>query len=361
MTGLVGLHDEHGATYRDLGGHDVVDHYGRPERTHRAVRKGAGVIDVPTGILAVTGADRHAFVDDAVSNAVPDGDGRGVYALLCSPQGRIETDMYVFTAGERLLVFVPPGEATPLAEAWSERTFIQDVDIDVITETLDVFGVYGPNATETIASVFAEGTPEQPLAFVRGSMGRAGVTVIRDDGLTGEEGYLVVCDADEARDVFDSLENRGMAAVPFGYRTWETLTIEAGTPLFETELAGQIPNHLGLRNAVDFEKGCFVGQEVVSRIENRGQPGERLVGLVPDREPDPGAAVLEADAAVGEVTRAVWSPSLESPLALAVIDAEAGSELTVRVDGEAVPADRRGLPFVEGSDRSARIPSYPDA
>jgi aminomethyltransferase len=115
MTLLAGIHDEHGATYTELGGRRVVDHYGRPERTHRAVRNGVGVRELPVGVCVVTGEDRHAFVDDAVSNAVPAGDGRGVYALLLDPQGGIRTDMYVFAAGERLLVFTPPGEAGPLA------------------------------------------------------------------------------------------------------------------------------------------------------------------------------------------------------------------------------------------------------
>ena len=111
------------------------------------------------------------------------------------------------------------------------------------------------------------------LAFVR-TLGEVGVTVVRDDGRTAEEGYLVVCAAGEAEEAFDTLENRGQAAAPFGARTWETLTLEAGTPLFETELDGNLPNDLGVRNALDFEKGCYVGQEVVSRVENRGRPNK---------------------------------------------------------------------------------------
>jgi aminomethyltransferase len=189
-------------------------------------------------------------------------------------------------------------------------------------------------------------------------MGDAGVTVVRDDGLTGDEGYLVVCTVDQAADVFDTLENRGMNAAPFGRQVWESLTLEAGTPLFETELENRIPNQLGLRNAIDFEKGCFVGQEVVSRIENRGQPSKRLVGLAPESEPDGGAAVFDGDTAVGEVTRAAESPMLDRPVALALVDADAGDDLTVRVHGAEADAPRRELPFVEGSVVSGRLPTY---
>ncbi|PSP54151.1 glycine cleavage system protein T, partial [Halobacteriales archaeon QH_7_68_42] len=202
---------------------------------------------------------------------------------------------------------------------------------------------------------------DRPLSFVRGTLGEVGVTVVRDDGRTGEEGYLVVCAAGEAEEAFDTLENRGQAAAPFGARTWETLTLEAGTPLFETELDGNLPNDLGVRNALDFEKGCYIGQEVVSRVENRGHPNRKLVGLAPETLPDGGAAVFVDDAAVGEVTRAAESPSREDPLALALVETDAADRerVAVRVDDDEVSATVESLPFVEGSGRSARLPTYP--
>ncbi|WP_123538676.1 CAF17-like 4Fe-4S cluster assembly/insertion protein YgfZ [Halosimplex salinum] len=377
MTVIESVHADHGATFEERGDRRVVAHYGRPDRTHVAVRNVVGVTERGYGVLTVEGEDRVDFVDNAVSNRVPADDGEGCYALLLDPQGSVETDMYIYNAaeGDRLLLFLPPGEHERVAEDWRGKTFIQDVTITDATDDFGVFGVYGPQATEKIASVLNKsGTPDRPLSFVRGTMGDAGVTVIRDDGLAGEEGFEVVCAASEAADVFDTLENRGNAAAPFGYRTWETLTLEAGTPLFESELSGRRPNDCGVRNALDFEKGCYVGQEVVSRIENRGRPSNRIVGLAVEAVPEPGAAVFADDAAVGEVTRAAESPSRDEPLALAFVDddvatgestesdadADEGTELTVRVDGEERSATRHPLPFVEGSDDSARRPRYAD-
>jgi aminomethyltransferase len=359
MTVLESVHEDHGATFAERGGRRVVAHYGRPERTHRAVRNGAGVVEMGYGVVVVEGDDRHEFVDNAVSNRVPEADGEGCYALLLDPQGRVETDMYVYSAGERLLVVTPPQRAEPLAEEWASKTFIQDVDLRVATDEFAVFGVHGPSATEKVASVLhGAGAPEAPLTFERGETGDVGVTVVAGDGLAGEDGYEVVCGAGDAERVFDALLTYGNAATPFGYDTWETLTLEAGTPLFDTEVEGRIPNDLGLRNALDFEKGCYVGQEVVSRVENRGQPGSRLVGLRPEVVPETGAAVYDGDAHVGEVTRAAAAPSLDGPAALALVDSDAGDGLAVRVDGAERPAERVGLPFVEGSARSARLPRY---
>jgi aminomethyltransferase len=382
MTLVSGTHDAHGAAYRDRGGREVVDHYGKPVRVGKAVRNVAGVIEMGYGVLAVRGSDRVEFVDNAVSNRVPAEDGEGTYALLLDPQGGIETDMYVYNADERLLVFLPPERVESVAADWAENVFIQDVAIDDVSDEFGVFGVHGPKSTEKVASVLGgPGAPEGPLSFVRGSMVDAGVTVIATDAPLGEEGYEIVCAAADAGDVFDTLINRGLNAAPFGYRTWDALATEAGTPLFEHELAGAVPNVLGLRNALDFDKGCYVGQEVVSRVENQGRPSRRLVGLeldgvaeaVADVDPDAdpqgidaalpasGAAVFDGDEAIGEVTRAAVGPATDVPVALALVafDAELGA-VTVRVDGAESPATAVDLPFVDGGVRSGRLPTYPE-
>ncbi|AZH26889.1 CAF17-like 4Fe-4S cluster assembly/insertion protein YgfZ [Haloplanus aerogenes] len=360
-----GRHADYGAEFETRGGRDVVAHYGRPERTHLAVRNGVGVIEMGYGVVVVEGSDAVDFVDNAVSNRVPAADGEGCYALLLDPQGGIETDLYVYNAGERLLCFTPPDRADPLAADWSEKVFIQDVSIRDASDEFGVFGVHGPTATETVATLFAgSGAPEEPLTFARGAIADAGVTVVSADDPTGETGYEVICRADDADDVWDSLLTRGTPTTPVGYRTWDTLTLEAGTPLFDTELAGRIPNVAGVRNALDFDKGCYVGQEVVSRVENQGRPSKRLVGLELDAVPDSGAAVMAGDAHVGDVTRGAESPSLSRPIALAYAESgvldDSDPSLTVRVDGDEVDATVTSLPFVEGSGRSARLPRYSD-
>ncbi|WP_207591386.1 glycine cleavage T C-terminal barrel domain-containing protein [Halomontanus rarus] len=362
MSVIESVHADHGATFGDRAGRRVVEHYGRPERAHRAVRNVVGLLECAYGVVVVEGDDRLEYVDNVVSNRVPDEDGQGCYALVLDPQGGIEIELYVYNAGERLLLFTPPNLAEPLADDWSGKVFIQDVEIRVATDDFAVFGVHGPQATEKVAGVLnGASTPDHRFSFVRGTMDTEGVTVVRTDALGGEESYEIICASADAEAVYDTLANRGMSAAPFGYRTWDTLTLEAGTPLFETELEGRIPNVLGLRSALDFEKGCYVGQEVVSRVENRGQPSKRLVGLELEGSavPESGAAVFAGDAAVGEVTRAETSPILETPIALAVVEFGLEADaVTVRVGGEEVPATRTELPFVEGSDRSGRLPVY---
>jgi aminomethyltransferase len=359
MSVIEAVHEDHGATFAERGGRRVVDHYGRPDTAHRAVRNVVGACEAASDVVVVAGDDRTEFVDNAVSNRVPTQDGEGTYATLLDPQGGVRTDMHVYQAEDRLLLFTPPGQAAGLVADWEEKVFIQDVEVREATDEFGVFGVHGPKATEKVASVLGgPGSPDGTHSFVRGRIGDAGVTVVRTDAPTGEEGYAVVCAASDAESVFRALLTDGLNAAPFGYRTWDTLTCEAGTPLFESELQGRIPNVAGLRSALDFEKGCYVGQEVVSRVENRGQPSSRLVGLLPEALPDAGADVLVDGDARGEVTRAVDSPTREEPIALAYVPYDSADATLAVAAADEIPAERVDLPFVEGSERSGRIPTY---
>lgn len=355
MSTLRSFHDSHGGEYVKREGRPVVAHYGRPERTHLAVRNGVGVMEQSYDVLVVTGDDRIEYVDNVVSNAIPATPGSGAYCLLLDPSGRIRFDLYVYTAADRLLLFLPPGRVDDIVEEWRERVFIQDVSFEVATADYALLTVTGPTAIEKLTSILDIDVPETTFTFEQATIADAGVTVIATEGLTGEASYDIVCAQYDAEVVMDALVNLGPNAVPFGYRTWETLTIEAGTPLLESELSGELPNVVGIRNGLDFEKGCFVGQEVVSRIENRGQPNERLVGLTLEALPEAGDTVLVDGEEAGRVTRAAQSPSRETPIALAFLPYDY-TDAPMTVDGST--ASVSALPFVEGSARSDRLPTY---
>ncbi|MFW5938817.1 MAG: glycine cleavage T C-terminal barrel domain-containing protein [Halolamina sp.] len=347
MTLVGGSHAAHGATFGQRGGREVVEEYGRPERAVSAVRNAVGVIEMGYGVVVVTGSDRHAAVEEAVTNEVPDADGTGCYALVLDG-GTIDAELFVYAAGERLLLFTPPGRADSVARRLGGDE--GDAAVQEATTEFGVFGVHGPMATEKIASVLHNaGAPEGAYSFVRGSMGDAGVSVVAGDAPGGEESYEVICAAADAGEVWATLLSRGNGAAPFGYRTFETLTLEAGTPLFESELVGEPPETVGLTG--------------VAGVADDGRgPAHRLVGLrldaaVDDPLPSAGATVLGGDGSVGRVTRAAWSPSVSAPIAFAKVDRGA-SVRAVQVDGASRSATDVALPFVEGSDRSGRIPTY---
>ena len=331
MSVIEGVHEDHGAAFRSVGGRRVVADYGRPERTHRAVRNVAGVIEMGYDLRAVTGPERVEAVETAITVDVPRSDGDGAYGFVLE-DGAIAADVHVYNAddSDRLLVMATPGHGDSFDQALIDSA----VDSTDMTDELAVLGVHGGQATEKIASVLSTGggAPEPAHTFIRGSMGDEGVTVIASDAPIGEAGYEVVCAAEDAERAFDTLVNRGLNATPFGYRTWESLTLEAGTPLFDSELGGSDPSVL---------------------TRHGDEEGRRLVGLTCDAVPDPGATVYGDGSAVGTVTRALSSPALGEPIAFAVV---AGEPAAVQTDAGRVEAKETSLPFVEGGQRSQRIP-----
>ena len=336
MTAIPEVHERYGGVLTVRGNRRVVAHYGRPERTHAAIRKVAGVIEHGVGILRVEGPDHCEAVSGSLTNSSPP-EGGGVYGFVLEV-GKIVADAYVFDVGDRLLGFVPSDRIGAVADSWGRNGWT----VTGATREMSVFGVYGPQATEKVASVFSATTPGTPLSISRGAIRDVGVTVVRDDGVAGEEGYLVVAASGDAEAVFDAMVNRGLNAAPFGYETWEKLTLEAGTPLFESELRDVDPATLGVRNA--FPKGSTPDPS------GRRLRAFRAVGV-----PESGAAVRANGRKIGAVTRAIESPGESEGIGFAVVERDGGDEWTIgdrRMDGTTTT-----LPFVEGSDRSARIPS----
>ncbi|WP_135662020.1 glycine cleavage T C-terminal barrel domain-containing protein [Halorhabdus rudnickae] len=336
MTSIPAVHERYGGLLTVRGDRRVVAHYGRPDRTYDAIRNVAGVIEHGVGIVSVEGPSRRDAVEASLTNALPAEDS-GTYGFVLG-DGTITADAYVFDVGDRLLGFVPSDRVEAVAELWSGNGYT----VEKTTREMTVFGVYGPKATEKIASVCSATTPETPLAIARGAIRDIGVTVIREDGLAGEEGYLVVTTSEDAEAVFDAMVNRGLNATPFGYETWERLTLEAGTPLFETELRDAEPAVVGVANAFPDDAAP--------------EPSDRrLCGFTATEVPEADAAVYANDRHIGHVTRAVESPSDGTAIGFAVVETPFDDEWTI---GDRVDATAAAAPFIDGSDRSARMPAF---
>ena len=350
--------------HRDLGGRiietadaiGVVADYGRPTRTAMAVRNGAGVIELRYGVVEVRGTDREAFINNTVSVDVPRSDAEGTYGFLLDPQGRITADMFILAGADRVLCLMHPQVTGSIVEEWQGRVFIQDVEITDASRSYRVMEVHGPQATEKVASVLTgPGAPADPFEVVRGAIGETGVVVMAGDGLLGEEMFMIIGASDAGELLLDRLLTMGIGAIPFGMETYRALAVEAGTPLFPDELEGVIPNTFDLATGVDFTKGCFVGQEVVSKVQNVGRPSRELVGLRSPGAFAAGTDIIHADTAIGRVTATGQQTGGTDCLGLGIVARDqVGAGATVAVDGE--PVTVANLPFTEGSQPSGRRP-----
>jgi folate-binding protein YgfZ len=190
---------------------------------------------------------------------------------------------------------------------------------------------------------------DRPWSHVGATVKGAAVRLARGSGETGEREIWVLSAAADGDAVSETF--RAAGAKPVGRAAVESLRIEAGTPAFPADMGPTVLlPEVPFTDLVSYAKGCYIGQEVIVRIRDRGHVNRLLRGLVleGDTVPDAGASVVAGDAEVGTVTSAAWSYGLKRPIALAMIrrqHADAGTAVAVRVGEAAAPATVSDLPF----------------
>jgi folate-binding protein YgfZ len=322
-----------------------------PAAEYAAVRGGAGLIDRGDhGVLEVTGRDRAAFLHAMLSNDVASlAPGQGCGATLLDVHGKVQVLLHVLVFEDRILVITPPGFAAKTNEAldtylFSEKAYFRDA-----TGEHAILLLAGPEAPAVARRVAGALPDDRPWAHVAGTAGDAAVRVVRGRGETGEPELWILAAAADGDAVRTAVREAG--AKPVGRAAFEALRIEAGTAIFPedmgpTVLLPEVP----FDDLVSQTKGCYIGQEVVVRIRDRGHVNRHLRGLVLEGEtvPPAGAPVVLEDTEIGKVTSATWSYGLKRPIALAFVrrqHAEAGTAVGVRVGDSTTPATVSSLPF----------------
>src|SRR5437867_9898398 len=302
------------------------------------VRHQVGVLDRGDfGVLELTGRDRASFLHALVSNEIKAlGPGQGCAATLLDVHGKVQVLLFVWVADDRIFVVTPPAMAAKTAEALDHYLFSEKVAIEDVSREKALFVLAGPQARETSDRLM-------------GKLGETPVRLVSGGGETGEAEVWIMCALTDAAKVRDALAGADVRSI--GPEAFESLRIEAGTPLFghdvdESVLLPEIP----FENLLSQTKGCYPGQEVVVRIRDRGHVHRTLRGLVLDGDqvPAQGAEVVVDDAVIGKVTSATRSFGLAHPIALAFVrrqHAEPGTRVSVRLAGTTMAATVSALPF----------------
>jgi len=324
-------------------------HYGEPEAEYRLLSRGCGLVDrLWVEHLEVTGEDRRRFLNGMVTGdtkALETGEGRFVF--FTSAQGRVLAEARVLALAESLLLELPAGCAEPIVEHLSRYIVADRVELAPRPD-LRALSVVGPGAF-TVAARLAVGAsmPGDRWSLLRVEWGGAEVVLAREERL-GAAAITVHAAGGAAREVALELLRPvdGVAASPVGFAAAEALRVEAGCARFGPDFGGdRFPQEVGETDALDFEKGCYLGQEVVARIHYRGKVNHRLCGLRlgGGELPPPGSTVeLDGDD-VGRSGSAVYSPSLDEGIALAVLHRKAECGAAIGVAG--IAAEVVDLPF----------------
>jgi tRNA-modifying protein YgfZ len=314
---------------------------------YEALQRGAGLLDRNArGRLHLTGGDRLAYLHGLLTNDILAlSSGKGCYAALLTPQGRMVSDMRVAELGDRTLVDLPAATAGAVRQRLEDFIFSEDVTVTDVSSTQTQLGVYGPGAAEAIAGVLAaseagrSATGLSALALNENAVaqfnGSAAVVVASDD--YGRAGFDVFADVASAGDLLRELRARGAQDV--SAETAAVTRVEAGRPEFGLDMDEHtIPLEAGIEDrAISLTKGCYVGQEIVIRVLHRGQGrvARRLVGFAAeDGSPlTRGDVLMAGDREAGLVTSAVMSPRLARAIGLGYVHrdfADPGQVLAIR-------------------------------
>ena len=330
---------EGAVTTHDLGV-EVAAHYGDPTAEYLALRREVGVVDRSAcAVVSVSGPDTLSYLQSQLSQDLDGLEiGQGIHALLLAPQGKLQADLRVvrYSADEVILLGDVGVGAAVVAGLERFKIRVKATIEDRTDEwgTLDVRGPALPDGVPGVATVATVATV---------------VTVAADwPGLPGVE---LVGPLPAIATAWTELVAAGVR--PCGLDAYEGVRIEAGIPRQGRDIdESTIPQEAFLEvDAVSFTKGCFPGQELVCRIDNRGHVNKLLRGLriTGSVQPPVGAMVVDGDGrTVGTVSSVGVSLETMAVVALATIrrDVEPAAGVSIQWDTAEVPAVVETLPLV---------------
>ncbi|MFG0331632.1 MAG: aminomethyltransferase family protein [Phycisphaerales bacterium] len=349
----------------DESGVEIVATYGELEAEYAAIRKSAGLMDLPQrAVLRITGADRLAFLNNMVTNAVAEmTSGSAVSSFWLNQRGRIVADLSFLELGDEMLADTEGAVADGAMSTLTDFVFTEDVTIESAHESWHRLALHGPRGIELVRKVASFASDEAADDWSSRGCRRVRIAdepvIVERRDTTGEIGLELFVPTTAALEVYETLLEAGLdsGARSIGWLAYNIARIESGVPLFLVDFGtDSLPHETGLlRERVSFTKGCYLGQEVVARMENLGHPSKRLVGLRVEGNSMPvtGSQIFEpADRpseVVGAVTSATPSPMLgDEVIALAMVKwsrSNAGQRLLVSAEGAIVPATVTELPF----------------
>jgi folate-binding protein YgfZ len=306
---------------------------------YRALREEAGYLPRERAALTVRGPDGAEYLQGQLTNDIEALEPElGCYAALLDRKGHLQSDMRVLRLkDDEIWLDLEVGPAPATLKHLTTYSIGRDVEVEDTTEGWAITSLIGPRAGALAG--FEGLAPEHAQRF-REWEGIEVLAVATDVGLD------LITKADSAAGLAELLETAG--AVEVSKPAAEIIRVESGRPRFGLDMGPEsMPAEADItERAVDFEKGCYIGQEPVARLHYRGKPNRTLRGLRLSAAAEHGEALHLGDKEVGRIGTACLSPAL-GPIALAIVrrEAAAGDQLAVGDGG--TTAEIVGLPFAE--------------
>jgi folate-binding protein YgfZ len=302
--------------------------FGDPQAELEALYCSCGVYDLGyRAHISLTGADRVRWLNGMVTNNIRDlQPGRGVYAFLLNPQGHILGDLYAYNRGESILVETDLVQVEKILETFDHYIIMDDVEVKNLSEDITALGIAGPNARKVLAEAGIQVPEVQPLEVFEAKCA-CDCECVSCSGVRGDdpnvETYELWLKRGEVKKTWDALVAHG--SVPVGSDALELLRIKSGIPRYGVDIRERdLPQETEQARALNFNKGCYVGQEIVERIRSRGAVHRKFTGFVwiNGETVVPGNKIVVGEKEVGEITSARLLGGEHSGLALGYIRRE---------------------------------------
>jgi len=313
---------------------------------HAALQSAALHDEASAGRIFMRGRDRAALLHRLSTNDIERlRPGQGARTVLTTPIGRIIDLLTVHAFDDTLLLVTSPGQGGAVWSHLKKNIFFQDqVTLEAAGRAYGQIALFGPRSPALLAQ--ASGAALEDLALhhtTNVELAGARALAARRPGIGGD-GFTLYIPAEHMPAARSALLGQGAAALERD--SFDILRVEQGYGAFGRELSQEyIPLETGLLDAVSFTKGCYVGQEIIARMESRNRLAKQLRGLrLSALVAGPGKLEVEGKDA-GDLTSVVASPRF-GPIALAYVRsayAEPGS--IVQVAGGDVEGKVLELPF----------------
>jgi aminomethyltransferase len=275
--------------------------------------------------LSLTGSDRVRWLNGMVTNNIRDlSAGQGVYAFLLNAQGRILGDLHAFNRGDSILVETDRSQLAKLRETFDHYIIMDDVEVSDASGQIAAIGIAGPKSAQMLRSAEIEVSELAPLQLASLTWRQIEISVVRTDNasVTGFELWVSPANAEE---LHHALVKAGARAVSL--EALELLRVACGIPRYGQDIRERdLPQETGQARALNFTKGCYVGQEIVERIRSRGNVHRIFTGFAGENAmPAVGTKILAESKEVGEITSVGLLPvaGAEKAVALGYIRREA--------------------------------------
>jgi folate-binding protein YgfZ len=294
----------------DYRGATTAARFGDPQAEWAALRGGCGVYDLGfRAKISLTGGDRVRWLNGMVTNNIRDlAAGHGVYAFLLNPQGHILADLYAYNRGESITIDTDRSQLEKILATFEHYIIMDDVEVSDLSEQVTALGVAGPRSRQVLQAAGIAIPEISALQIFDATCSCqcdcVKCTVVRREDEV-HKSYELWLAPGEVRKTWDALVAAG--AVPVGFEALELQRIATGIPLYSVDIRERdLPQETEQARALNFNKGCYVGQEIVERIRSRGAVHRKFTGFLAEgSEPIvPGTKILAGEKEVGEITSA---------------------------------------------------------